>query len=66
MEGILIKKGARKVYMIDRDFDNKSSEAFGHNGLQVGDWWALQVAACRDGAHDRNSPTNLISHVNVD
>ncbi|KAA8898965.1 PUA-like domain-containing protein, partial [Sphaerosporella brunnea] len=31
--------------------DKRQADVFGHNGLQVGDWWPYQLCALRDGAH---------------
>lgn len=53
MHGILVVKGKTTSYMINDGIQRRNASAFGHNGLQVGDCWPLQIAALRDGAHGR-------------
>ncbi|KAH6678583.1 PUA-like domain-containing protein [Halenospora varia] len=40
-----------KAYILDDAYAQKDFRTFGHNGLEVGTCWPLQVAAWRDGAH---------------
>jgi SAD/SRA domain len=51
MRGIIIKQGKTRAYCLDTNWPKKDARVYGHNGLQVGDWWPLQIAALRDGAH---------------
>ncbi|KAI9769936.1 MAG: hypothetical protein M1840_003645 [Geoglossum simile] len=51
MRGIMIKQGKTRAYCLDTSWPKKGAKVYGHNGLQVGDWWPLQIAALRDGAH---------------
>lgn len=53
MKGILAGRGeaGRMGYKFDPYFNRPNFRVFGHNGCTVGDWWPLQIAACRDGAH---------------
>lgn len=52
MRGICIRKVKRTTYLIDPRF-KKDFKVFGHNGLEIGSVWPLQVAALRDGAHGK-------------
>ncbi|TVY88665.1 E3 ubiquitin-protein ligase [Lachnellula willkommii] len=58
MRGICIRKVKRITYLIDPRF-KKDFKVFGHNGLEIGSVWPLQVAALRDGAH--GAPVHGIS-----
>ncbi|KAF8473183.1 PUA-like domain-containing protein [Kalaharituber pfeilii] len=40
-----------KRYILDPRYQKKRADVFGHNGLEVGDWWPFQSFALRDGAH---------------
>ncbi|KAI9861898.1 MAG: hypothetical protein M1813_004966 [Trichoglossum hirsutum] len=51
MRGILVMQKKTRVYILDDAFQRRDHKAFGHNGLRVGDWWPMQLAALRDGAH---------------
>ena len=59
MAGVIITKSnvsdeskhARTVYRRHPFFPQKSAQVFGHNGLAVGSWWPLQIAALVHGAH---------------
>ncbi|KAF7877509.1 hypothetical protein EAF04_001186 [Stromatinia cepivora] len=45
-DGTNIKFNQEKIGIFKKNFDR-----FGHNGLTIGDCWARQMAALRDGAH---------------
>lgn len=52
MRGILVARGQRgRIYIFDPNYPLRRAAVFGHNGLAVGQWWPLQKAAQRDGAH---------------
>lgn len=52
MHGVAIKVGpGRKVYVMDSRYQQRDAKVFGHNGLQVGDWWPIQLLALFHGAH---------------
>ena len=53
MRGIQIGGDARSTYKLDTKYltPPRNFRIFGHNGLEVGDWWPLQLCALRDGAH---------------
>ncbi|EPE09797.1 ydg sra domain-containing protein [Ophiostoma piceae UAMH 11346] len=59
MAGVIITKSnvsdeakhARTVYRRHPFFPQKSAQVFGDNGLDVGSWWPLQIAALVHGAH---------------
>ncbi|MCJ1226367.1 hypothetical protein MMC12_003017 [Toensbergia leucococca] len=52
MRGILISDGGQmRTYKIDTNFTRRDCRVVGHNGLEVGQWWPLQLCAVRDGAH---------------
>lgn len=53
MRGIDLVQGKRSVvHRIDPDYkERRRANVWGHNGLQVGDWWPYQICALRDGAH---------------
>ncbi|KAF7923489.1 hypothetical protein EAE99_006748 [Botrytis elliptica] len=46
-----IMRGCLLNLSIRKDFEAKDCKVYGHNGLTVGDCWARQIAALRDGAH---------------
>ncbi|KAF5878453.1 putative ydg sra domain-containing protein [Botrytis fragariae] len=46
-----IMRGCLLNLSIRKDFKAKDCKIYGHNGLTVGDCWARQIAALRDGAH---------------
>ena len=53
MRGILIGGESRRRYRLDKNYhpSPRSHKEFGHNGLEVGDWWPQRICALRDGAH---------------
>ncbi|GKT45324.1 E3 ubiquitin-protein ligase ORTHRUS 2 [Colletotrichum spaethianum] len=53
MRGIAYIQGKVKSYAYNPEMANlkKSSRAFGHNGIEAGTWWPMQVAAVFNGAH---------------
>lgn len=51
MRGIMINSGPMVSYLMNPRFPNRNCNVVGHNGLEVGDWWPLQICALRDGAH---------------
>ncbi|KAI9817356.1 MAG: hypothetical protein M1832_004662 [Thelocarpon impressellum] len=52
MRGILVKKDRIRTYMLDPNYsERRAAKFYGHNGLQVNDWWPRQLCALRDGAH---------------
>ena len=53
MRGIAAGGTTRLAYSLDKNYipAPRPCNIFGHNGLQVGDWWPLRVCALRDGAH---------------
>jgi hypothetical protein len=52
MRGIIISRGpgGGVTYLLDKAAQ-RPANVFGHNSLQVGAWWPLQICALRDGAH---------------
>jgi hypothetical protein len=62
LHGITSHSGVEKDYEYKVDYHPE-----GHNGLEVGQWWPLQICAFRDGAHGKTQAgiaTNsiIISH----
>ena len=52
MHGVALKITAhRKSYVLDSRYPKRDAKAYGNNGLQVGDWWPLQLLALFHGAH---------------
>jgi len=51
MHGILIKRGKRKSEILDRRYLQRSAKVYGHNGLQIGAWFATRLVALFRGAH---------------
>ncbi|GKT61621.1 YDG/SRA domain-containing protein [Colletotrichum tofieldiae] len=53
MRGIAYIQGKTKSYTNNPEMANlkKSSHAFGHNGIEAGEWWPMQAAAVFNGAH---------------
>jgi hypothetical protein len=52
MHGVALKIGAhRKDYILDSRYQKRDAKVYGHNGLQVGDWWPVQLLALFNGAH---------------
>jgi hypothetical protein len=56
MHGVCLRIGPlRKDYVLDSRYQQRDAKVYGHNGLQVGDWWPLQVLALFHGAHGSRS-----------
>jgi hypothetical protein len=36
---------------LDTNMPKREFKVFGHNGIQIGQWWPRQICALRDGAH---------------
>lgn len=55
MHGVLMRRNAsgRCSYTLDERFPRHDGHVYGHNGLQPGDWFAMQMCACFRGAHDQ-------------
>lgn len=52
MHGVALKVSPRrKSYVLDSRYLKRDAKVFGHNGLQVGDWWPMQILALFNGAH---------------
>lgn len=52
MRGISTKSGQRSTNFLDPNYPNRiNGSNFGENDLVNGQWWPLQLAALRDGAH---------------
>jgi hypothetical protein len=52
MHGVALKIGARrKDYILDSHYPKREAKVYSHNGLQVGDWWPMQLLALFHGAH---------------
>lgn len=51
MHGIFMVRGQTTAYKFDDTVARKNPAVFGHNGIEVGSCWPLQIAALRDGAH---------------
>ena len=52
MHGIVLKKNSkRRVYLPNPEYRKRESRVHGHNGIRVGQWYALQVCAWFHGAH---------------
>lgn len=51
MRGILIVQGRIKAYKLHPTAPRANAKVYGHNNLQIGSWWPMQIAALRDGAH---------------
>ncbi|KAH0606022.1 uncharacterized protein H6S33_004479 [Morchella sextelata] len=53
MRGIKVtsSRTGGRTYSLDPAFPRRDAAVFGHNGLEVGDWWPYQICALRDGAH---------------
>lgn len=52
-QGMIITRGksGTRQYKLDPRYNKKPADVFGHNGLNVGDWWPFQSFTLRDGAH---------------
>lgn len=53
MRGIVISDEGNASYKLADRSTRVPANVFGHNGLQVGDWWPKWICALRDGAHGR-------------
>ena len=53
MRGIVISNEGNASYKLADRSMRVPANVFGHNGLQVGDWWPKWICALRDGAHGR-------------
>ncbi|KAK7920783.1 hypothetical protein PG985_008805 [Apiospora marii] len=53
MHGVISTRNAvgRRVYMLNPRLPHQSSKVFGHNGLSVGQWFAMRFVALHHGAH---------------
>lgn len=52
MHGLVMKRSTkRKDFVLDQRYPKKDAKAFGHNGLEVGSWFAKQHIALFRGAH---------------
>ena len=52
MHGVALKIGPRrKDYILDSRYPKRDAKVYGHNDLQVGDWWPMQLLALFNGAH---------------
>lgn len=57
MHHIQVSKGGPTTsYRVDPNYTKKAFNVFGDNGIQIGEVWANQIAALRDGAHGKNVP----------
>ena len=54
MHNITVSVAQRRSYKVTDLSLAKNHKNFGHNGLEVGDWWPLRCCAIRDGAHGSN------------
>lgn len=53
MCGIVISNEGNASYKLADKSMRVPANVFGHNGLQIGDWWPKWICALRDGAHGR-------------
>jgi hypothetical protein len=52
MHGVVLKISAkRRDYILDSRYKKRDPKVFGHNGLDVGQWWPMQILALFNGAH---------------
>jgi hypothetical protein len=52
MHGVVLKiSSRRKGYILDSRYQKHDAKVFGHNGLEVGQWWPTQLLALFNGAH---------------
>jgi hypothetical protein len=52
VHGVVLEiEGTRKVYAVDSRYPKRNVKVFGHNGLEVGQWWPMQIVALFNGAH---------------
>ena len=58
MHGVVLKiSSRRKDYILDSRYEKTDAKVFGDNGLDVGQWWPMQIVALFRGAH--GSKTHL-------
>lgn len=52
MHGVVLKiSSRRKDYILDSRYQKTDAKVFGDNGLDVGQWWPMQIVALFRGAH---------------
>jgi hypothetical protein len=52
MHGVVLKiTNGRKSYILDSRYPKRDAKVFGHNNLEVGQWWPMQILALFHGAH---------------
>jgi len=52
MHGVALKVGPkRNDYVRDLRYPQRKAKVYGHNGLEVGSWWLMQLLALFHGAH---------------
>jgi hypothetical protein len=52
MHGVVLKiTDGRKSYILDSRYPKREAKVYGHNNLEVGQWWPLQILALFHGAH---------------
>ena len=52
MHGVVLKiSSRRRDYILDSRYPKRDAKVFGHNGLDVGQWWPMQIVALFNGAH---------------
>jgi hypothetical protein len=52
MHGVALKINAqRNNYVLDLRYQKRDAKVYGHNGLEVGSWWPMQLLALFHGAH---------------
>jgi hypothetical protein len=52
MHGVVLKiSNRRKDYVLDSRYPKHDAKVYGHNGLEVEQWWPMQIVALFRGAH---------------
>lgn len=52
MHGVVLKRSKnRKDYVLDSRYPKRDFKVFGHNNLEVGQWFPMQIVALFNGAH---------------
>jgi len=52
MHGVVLKiSSRRRDYILDSRYQKRDPKVYGHNGLNVGGWWPMQILALFNGAH---------------
>ena len=64
MRGIVVSDEGPVSYKLEDKSLRVPANVFGHNGLQVGDWWPKWICALRDGAHG-HTQGGIYSQLNV-